>query len=373
VFPSRFVRLAEARARFGDRVDRLGAYLTRADPLADAVVETIEGMPPGDGTALFDRIALHGPAAQRDAPRTMQAFFDAIANVPAWVDWELVDQGGRVLLRAGPLGGLVLGFKSLVLAYSSPAGNKPLVFSGRLAQSVPRRLHETARFVRSTILPGGLRPGAEGWRATLKVRLVHARLRRMILGSGRWNASAWGLPINQHDAAGTLVLFSAAVLSGLRSLGLRVRPWEVEAYMHLWRWSGWLMGIDPDLAPVAEGEANRLGELIALTQDPPDDDSRALTRAFLQAPQQSATTAAQRRAARMRAKFTTAVCRMLIGDVLADQLGIPPSSWQVVPRWLRRVVSAIDRVRDAFAAADEPAIRRGLAYWNRIGGTAEGP
>ncbi|HXX67152.1 MAG TPA: oxygenase MpaB family protein [Polyangiaceae bacterium] len=373
MFPSRFVRLAEARARFGDRVDRLGAYLTRADPLADAVVETIEGMPPGAGAALFDRIVCHGPDALRDAPRSMQAFFDAVANVPAWVDWELVDRGGHVLLRAGPLGGLVLGFKSLVLAYSSPAGNKPLVFSGRLAQSAPRRLHETARFVRSTILPRSLRPRAEGWRATLRVRLVHARLRRTILRSGRWNASAWGLPINQHDEAGTLILFSAAVLSGLRSLGLHFRPLEVEAYMHLWRWSGWLMGIDPDLAPVAEGEANRLGELIALTQDPPDDDSRALTRAFLEAPQQSATTAARRRAARLRAKFTAAVCRMLIGDATADQLAIPPSTWRVVPRWLRRIVSAMERTRDAIAFPDEPAIRRGMAYWNRIGGEAEGP
>lgn len=368
MFPSRFVRLAEARATFGDRVDRLGAYLTRADPLADALVETIEGMPPGVGSALFDRIARHGAAVARDAPQTMQAFFTAVMNVPAWVDWELVDRGGQVLVRAGPLGGLVLGFKSLVLAYCSPAGNKPLVLSGRLTQSASRRLHETARFVRSTILPGNLRPGAEGWRATLRVRLVHAQLRRMILRSGRWNASAWGLPINQHDEAGTLILFSAAVLSGLRTLGLRFRTSEVEAYMHLWRWSGWLMGIDPDLAPAAEGEANRLGALIAMTQDPPDDDSRALTRAFLEAPQQLASTEAQRRAARMRAQFTAALSRMLIGDAIADQLAIPRSSWRLVPPWLRRVVSVVERARDLASFPDEPAIRTGMAYWNQIGG-----
>ncbi|MBV9945442.1 MAG: DUF2236 domain-containing protein, partial [Myxococcales bacterium] len=80
---------------------------------------------------------------------------------------------GRVLLRAGPLGGLVLAFKSLVLAYASPAGNKPLAWSGRLTEDAPRRLRETARFVRETIQPGNLRPGTAGWRDTLKVRILH--------------------------------------------------------------------------------------------------------------------------------------------------------------------------------------------------------
>lgn len=368
VFPSRFVRLDEARARFGDRVDRLGAYLTRGDPLADAVAEAMDAMPSGAGSALFDRMARSGAAEARDAPEAMRALFAAVGKVPAWVDWELVDRGGQMLIRSGPLGGLVLGLKSLVLAYTSPAGNKPLVFSGRLAQNAPRRLHETACFVRRTILPGGLRPGADGWRATLRVRLIHAQMRRRMLRSGRWDVPAWGVPINQHDEAGTSVLFSAAVLGGLRSLGLRVRPAEAEAYMHLWRWSGWLMGIDPELLPAAEGEANRLGELMTATQDRPDEDSRILTRAFLEAPVEGATTPAQVRAARVHMRFTAALCRMLIGDETADQLAIPRSAWRPVPRWLGRIVSMIDRARDVLPSTDESAIRWGMTYWNRITG-----
>lgn len=369
MFPTRFVRLAEARARFGDRVDRLGVYLTRADPLADAVVEAIEAMPPGAGSAVFDRIARQGLDAARDAPEAMQTFFAAVGKVPAWVDWETLDRGGQVLLRAGPLGGFVLAFKSLVLAYTSPAGNKPLVFSGRLAQSAPRRLHETSRFVRSVIWPGGLRPGAEGWRATLKVRLMHARLRRMILRSGRWDEAAWGVPINQHDEAATAVLFSAAVLEGLRRFGLRVRSSEAEAYMHLWRWSGWLMGVDPNLAPVTEGEANRLVDLIAATQAPPDDDSRALTRVLFESAGSGAPTGAQTAAERMHVSFVAALCRMLIGDEMADELAVPRSRWRPLRYGLRRVVSVLDRIRDAAPLADEPAIRMGMTYWNRV--TAE--
>jgi hypothetical protein len=49
-----------------------------------------------------------------------------------------------VLLRTGFLGGIVLGFRSLVAGYCSPAGNKPLAFSGRLREAAPRRLSRPA-------------------------------------------------------------------------------------------------------------------------------------------------------------------------------------------------------------------------------------
>ena len=45
MFPSRFVHLASARARFGDRVDRLGEHLSRVDPIADAVVASVDALP----------------------------------------------------------------------------------------------------------------------------------------------------------------------------------------------------------------------------------------------------------------------------------------------------------------------------------------
>ena len=217
-FPSRFTHLTAARGRFGDRVDRLGAYLSRVDPLADAVAEAIEALPPGAGWEMVRTMPLAGSAAVPGAPEAMREFFAAVEHVPVWVDWGIDRFGGDALLRAGPVGGLVLGLKSLVMAYTSPAGNKPLVFSGRMTEQASRRLNETARFVRATILPGGMRPRAPGWQLTLQVRLIHAHVRRMILATGRWDAAAWGAPINQHDEAGTSLLFSNVVLDGIAAV-----------------------------------------------------------------------------------------------------------------------------------------------------------
>jgi hypothetical protein len=378
------MNLPAARAEFGDRVDRLGAYLARADPLADEAVAVASRMPEGTGwSALFRMLGADAPnmpaprhmpsprsEARRDAPEISHvpeawgAFLRETSRVPAWVDWDLVQRGGRVLVRAGPLGGLVLGLKSLVLAYASPGGNKPLVRTGQLVEHAAMRLHETARFVGATVTEagGGLRPGSPGWQITLRVRLVHARIRRTILESGRWDAAAWGAPINQHDQVGTLILFSVAVLEGLRHLGMTITAEEAEAYMHLWRWSGWLVGVDPELLPATEREGARLGALIRATQGPPDDDSRALTRALLFSAPRGA---GLRREGRVPV-VSAALCRTLIGDDLADALAVPRTPWQRAVPAVRRLVSALDFATKAVPGGPDFALDRGRRYWERV-------
>lgn len=359
------VHLDAARARFGDRADLLGAYLLRVDPIADAAVDVIDAMPPGAGWSLVRRALSEGSAAVPEAPGALRAFFHEVERVPVWVDWNEVDRGGAVLLRAGALGGLVLGVKSLVLGYASPAGNKPLVFSGRLESQVARRLAETSRFVQATITPGGMRPRAPGWRITINVRLIHAQVRRMILRTGRWDAQAWGAPINQHDELGTALLFSVVVLEGLRQLGVRIPPADGAAYMHLWRWSSWLMGVDPELLPATEHEGRTLGEIIGSMQAPPDDDSRALTRALLEAPLHAATDARARANAERLYRFSTTLCRSLVGDETADLLGVPTTPWRHALPIAKRLVAGMELVRESVPYADRPALWAGTRYWER--------
>jgi ER-bound oxygenase mpaB/B'/Rubber oxygenase, catalytic domain len=366
MFPSRFTNLAAARLRFGDRVDRLGRYFGQVDDLADRVVLAIESLPPGEGWRMFEEATRRGVGQVLDAPPSFRDFFGEAEHVPMWVDWPTLDRGGEVLVRAGALGGIVLGLKSIVLGYTSPAGNKPLMFSGRLTSEVTRRLHETARFVEATIRHGGLRAGADGYRIALKVRLIHAQVRRMILRSDAWNARAWGAPINQHDMVGTLLLFSTIVLTGLEQLGLRVSRSDAEAYIQLWRYSGYLMGVDPELIPTSRAEAESLVDLIAATQGAPDDDSRALTRALLEAPLLVAKTRRDRRNAERMVRFSVGMCRELLGAEVADQLAVPKSSWTLALPLLRRLVSGVDKIRESVPYAETHAVRAGLRYWERV-------
>jgi hypothetical protein len=371
------VNLASARLRFGDRVDRLGRHFMRSDELADAVVEAIEGMPKGQGWRTFEEGLKHGPRAIPNAPRAIRDLLEHCEHVPAWVDWPACDRGGRMLMRAGPLGGAVLGARSLPLGYASPAGNKPLVFAGRLKEQAARRLNETARFVQAVSRPGGVRPYAEGWQITVKVRLIHAQVRRMILKSGRWNADAWGLPANQHDMAGTTLLFSCSIIDGLRKLGMRIEPDEADAYVHLWRWVGRVIGVDEDVLPASEAEGMRLAELIAHTMGEPDQDSRDLTKALFEAAYDGMTTKKQIRDAERKIAFGRTICRELVGDDLADKLGVPPTRWRYAMPIMKRFVAGVERVAQHVPFSHPTAVAVGSRYWDRVvevglqGATAE--
>jgi len=365
-FPSRYVNLSSARVKFGDRVDRFGAFLSKVDDAADAVVLAIEGMPKGAGWRAFEQGLRGGSRAIPDAPRAMRDLLDEAAEVPAWVDWETCDRGGELLMRSGALGGAVLGARSLVLGYASPAGNKPLVMSGRLKEQALTRLNETSRFVQAVCRPGGMRPFADGWQITVKVRLIHAQVRRMILKSGKWNAAAWGAPVNQHDMAGTTLLFSVSILDGLRKLGMRFEADEAERYIHLWRWIGRVIGVHPDILPASEPDAMRLADLIGATMEPPDQDSRDLTKALFDAAYDGAVTPKQKRDAARKVIFGTTVCRELVGDELADQLGVERTSFRFAMPMVKRLVAGVERVTRAIPSAERTAVTAGMRYWDRV-------
>src|SRR5690606_8144109 len=104
-------------------------------------------------------------------------------------------------------------------------------------------------------------------------------------------------PINQHDMVAATLLFSSAFVEGLRILGFVVTAEEAEAYLQLWRYNGYVMGVESELLPSSAREAQRLSSCIDITQGPPDEDSYTLIRALLESgPDRSASARAQREA-----------------------------------------------------------------------------
>lgn len=367
--PTRFVNVAEARARFGARaVDRLAPLFWVGDPMADEAIESIRAMRPGEGFALLKEAARVGASRVPGLPPALARLVEWSEEVPSWVDWDTIARAGRMFFRAGPLAGVVLGAGSIVFGYLSPGGNKPLVFSGRLQEQAAARLDETARFVQAIARPGGARPRAEGWQIALRVRLIHAQVRRMLLESGRYDVASWGVPINQHDMAGTTLLFSIVVVEGLRRLGVPVSREDAEAYIHLWRWMGRLSGVDPELLPKSMDEARSLGELVRLTQGAPDHDSRALTRALLDSPFQhgDVTRRRDRAFAARQAAIGTFFCRALHGDAIADALDVPRSPFMPLLPALRGAVFAYHKAVSRSAFAERRAIEIGERYWDDV-------
>jgi hypothetical protein len=295
-------------------------------------------------------------------PDPIAALFDSVRPLPAWVDWRRVDRARRLFERTGPFGGVVLSLRSLMAGYTSPAGNKPLAFSGRLREQAPRRVAETARFVTAVCAPDGMRPGAPGFSITLQVRLIHAQVRRLLRRSGRWDSARWAEPINQHDMLATMLLFSEVYVEGLRILGFSITTEEADDWIHLWRLIAWVMGTEPDLLPVDFAEAAVLRELIYETQGPPDADSLALAAALLDMPLR--VESFDERWAWLRRSMIRGLSRMLIGDHAADRLGLASTpGWTIALRLLPPIIGASERLRERLPALERELRAAGAHYW----------
>ncbi|CAO1631110.1 unnamed protein product [Parajaminaea phylloscopi] len=86
--------------------------------------------------------------------------------------------------------------------------------------------------------------GGSGRRATLQVRFLHSRVRHRMQ---RMAADHGAVPLSQTDLLATLLSFSAAPLASLARMGLTLSEEEQDAYLGLWRYAGWLMGVDDRL------------------------------------------------------------------------------------------------------------------------------
>ncbi len=324
----------------------------RGDPLADAAAsEDVAGVSltaPPPGSALARLIA-------------------SIDLRPAWLDDEAIARGGELLHRAGPLAIIALASSSLVQGYADPRGNKPLVMSGQLERRAYRRLHETARFLLSVYARDGMRgPHGVGWQTTLRVRLIHGRVRNLIRASGRWDY-AWGEPANQHDTVGTLTMFTVVLLDGLEGLGMHVAPDEAERYYQVFRYVGHVLGIEDELLPVDLAHARRARASIRAEQAPPDDDSRALTGALLDAPVREARSRSERVLGAALRQMMIGGSRSLLPRAMADALAIPSTPARHLVRVARPLSAVWGRIGDAGLGRDA-TVALGRLLWRSFVG-----
>jgi hypothetical protein len=207
----------------------------------------------------------HGIAAVDDPPPALRAFFDVVDTVPEWVEWKLVEEGGRVARRLGQNAADILLQLSLLGGYRFGGPTDLLVATGGLSGDMTRRrLGETQKWTVAVAQPHSMRRDGEGFRLTLHVRVMHALVNETF--TPRWDVAKWGVPINQSDQAATLGLFSGVLLLGSRALGVRITRDESRAVMHLWKYIGWLMGLDDAWLVDTEKEQHQLNYHVLMAQ-----------------------------------------------------------------------------------------------------------
>ncbi len=182
-------------------VDRLLAGIFVGDPMADRLVLAFDDRPGGEGLRLLDE-ALRDGVAPAAAPPELAEMLAPVFEPPSGVDMRMVEAGALAYWRTGGVNlGLALTCGSLAFGYQSARLSRPLAATGRLTRMAPRRLQETSAWLAIATRPGALQPGGAGIRATVRLRVVHALVRRHLAADPSWDEATWGVPISATDSA----------------------------------------------------------------------------------------------------------------------------------------------------------------------------
>lgn len=253
-------------------LDRIGRALTERDEPAAALVAAFRR--PSDDPARvtmrqFNTALESGVDSVPDCPEALRSFFAIVEDTPDWVEFDLINEGAKAYRSYGRNVRDVMADLCLIGGYRFGGPPDLLVLTGLLSGSgALKRMGETVHWSTAVTEHDGMRREADGFKLTVHVRLMHALVDHAYETNGRWDTDQWGLPVNQADQGFTLGLFSAVLLRGLRRLGVRVTDAESLAMMHLWKYVGWLMGVNDDFLRDTEAEQDRLQYHLLLSQGP---------------------------------------------------------------------------------------------------------
>jgi hypothetical protein len=339
-----------------------------ADPLADRTVAAIVGrdaklLQPGDAgmtrlgqaTRLMAEWTTNGslatwspsmPGADDEVVAALRAYLDEGAKLPAWARPADILRAETAFMEYGPTSCTLLFCASLPECYVLPHLAQVLHAAGQLEAHTEHRIRQTAAMIFPVMMEGGLTtPEGGGIAQVLKVRLIHATIRHLILRgpveeahgpvaplrapgpnaslpqallATGWDVEHQGLPCSQLELAYTLLTFGYVFLKGMRTFGLRLPREDEEATLHTWNVVGHVLGIQDalmfrtmDEAAAAFDGMQAMARAEAIVQDARPPLGRALAAAM-----------ARTIAIPVVRSVPVPLTRWLIGKRSADEIGL---------------------------------------------------
>ncbi len=324
----------KARAIAPDIADKYVAHTLIGDPLGEEMAVDLEAFSASESERLIQAaMNEEGEEALKDAPDSLRRFFKEAETPPEWLDYSafapsvrMFYRNSQIVLAAFVAGVLIEGFTTNIA--------KSFFITGRVRDQGIRRLGQNNRHMMEIFLPGGMYRHGDGWKLSLRIRIVHARLRRLLSDSEDWDKEAWGEPISAAHLGYAISAFSARLLKHMKTLGATYNKEEYDSFMAVWRYSGHIMGIPETILFQDADEALKLWK-IALTCEPDSPiESIVMAHALVNsAPLIAGATEPQAR--RSLAKYVYRLSRGLIGKEFADSLMYPPISPFGAVWWFR--------------------------------------
>ena len=316
------------------------------DPAADALMTQAEGFDPEDWHSHVSACMSGHDDEARRAPRVVRDFFEHIHNLPDWYFERSTLPGCRLFHRYSDLFLTAFVVSVIIRGFTTRIAHS-FFATGRLTDHGVRRLRQNIRHVLEIMMPAGLDPYGDGWKLSVRIRLVHARMRKLLSESREWDNAGLGLPLNAAHMGYAASAFSAMMLHDGAKLGIRANAEERASFMHIWRCSAWQMGVPEAMLFRDESHALEIVRTALIHEPPVDLEGIAIANAVINsAPIVSGIKDAEARKSLTEMGYRLA--RAILGNEMADTLRFPKYSTIGAlalfrgTRWLRRWRSSGD-------------------------------
>jgi len=319
-----FPQYADARKHDPKGVDNYIGHTVLGDPELDPIMEELTASVPPEDLHRFIRAGIEGEGDDlRKAPQTLRDFFDKVEVPPPWLDYDAFHSGVRsfnvnvdLMLAAFVAGVLVEGFATLIA--------KSFNITGRVA-ATSRRLQQNNRHLMEIFFPDGLQRDNDGWKLSVRIRFVHARIRCLLAHSDKWNHEAWGTPLSAANLGFAISVFSKRLLDHAALVGAEFTEEEKTSVIDVWRYTGYLMGIPETILYRNRYEAEAIYQIAHLCEPPADADSVYMANALIRSIPVIAGVEKPSEQKKVTA-LAYRISRALIGNDLADAFEYPKSS-----------------------------------------------
>ena len=149
------------------------------DPLAEELADDLFLLSPEEQGRLIEAGMNRDEEALKGAPASLRRFFEDAETPPDWLDFSAFEPGVRMFQRNSKL--VLVGFVAGVLIEGfTTTIAKSFFITGRVRDQGIRRLQQNNRHMMDIFLPGGLERDGDGWRLSVRIRIIHGRMRRLL-------------------------------------------------------------------------------------------------------------------------------------------------------------------------------------------------
>jgi hypothetical protein len=206
----------------------------------------------------------------------LEEYLKAARALPDWAEPQRIERAQRMFMDHGVLSVTALLCASLPECYVVPDVAEVVHATGQLEHRCDYRIRATGAMLFPVMMVGGLTPHAPdgaGIAQILKVRLIHAMIRNLILRGPPdeartvpplahirqsdtmgpalhalgWDVGTRGIPANQEELAYTLLTFNYVFLRAMKRLDIPFSGEECRDYLHAWNVAGHFLGVRREL------------------------------------------------------------------------------------------------------------------------------